>query len=86
MAKTVADLHLERNSAVLLLRNELDLLSDSDEEEAPMPLPTRVRASHNALDPPIATCWTRQSDQINCSIVASILQPELYAADVQTAC
>lgn len=49
VAKTVAELHLERNSAVLLLRNELDLLSDSDEEGAPLPPPTRVRPNRIAL-------------------------------------
>lgn len=37
----MAELQLERNAATLLLRNELDLESDSDDDGQPPP-PTRV--------------------------------------------
>ena len=42
MAALVASLALERNAATLLLRNTLDAETDSDEEDAPPPQPTKV--------------------------------------------
>lgn len=47
MAALVAGLALERNAATLLLRNTLDVETDSDEEDAPPPQPTRVLISPN---------------------------------------
>ena len=42
VAALVAGLALERNAATLLLRNTLDTETDSDEEDAPPPQPTKV--------------------------------------------
>lgn len=61
VAATVAALHLERNAATLLLRNELDLESDSDDDAQP-PAPTRVcypaRTLFSPLHPPFPCART----------------------------